>query len=231
MFPSAVGSKLLMAATGLAILLFVLGHLAGNLQFFGGPDVINTYALHLRDLGPLLWVARLGLLAAFALHLSLAVSLTRRNSLARPEGYAFQTDFPQSSVASRHMWLTGWLILAFVVFHLAHFTFQWTHPEYRELHWKASDGREGHDVYSMIIKGFSQPFLVGLYIVAQVFLWLHLSHAVSSMLQTLGLKNPRNEKLLDLAGPVLATIIFVGYVSIPLAVLLGVVKPIVISSG
>jgi succinate dehydrogenase / fumarate reductase cytochrome b subunit len=220
-----------MAITGFAVLLFVLGHLAGNLQVFGGQDVINLYALHLRDLGPLLWVARIGLLAVFVTHIALAISLTRRNSSARPEGYAFQTDYPNSTVASRHMWLTGWLILAFVIFHLAHYTFQWTHPEYRELHWKAPDGREGHDVYTMIIKGFSQPFLVGLYIVAQVFLWLHLSHAVSSMLQTLGLKNPRNEKLLDLAGPLLATLIFVGYVSIPLAVLFGVVRPAVVASG
>ncbi len=224
MLRSAVGSKLMMAFTGLAVLLFVIAHLLGNLQVFGGPDVVNLYALHLKDLGPLLWVARIGLLTVFVTHLALAVSLTRRNAAARPQAYAFQIDYPESTVASRHMWLTGWLILAFVVFHLAHFTFQWTHPEYRGLHWKAPDGREGHDVYAMMIAGFSQPFLVALYIVAQIFLWLHISHAVSSMLQTLGLKNPRNENLLGLAGPALATLIFVGYVSIPLAVLFGVVK-------
>jgi succinate dehydrogenase / fumarate reductase cytochrome b subunit len=226
MLRSAVGSKLLMAFTGLALLLFVIAHLAGNLQVFGGPDVLNLYALHLRDLGPLLWIARIGLLVLFGTHLALAVSLTRRNNQARPQAYAFQIDYPQSTVASRHMWLTGWLILAFVVFHLAHYTFQWTHPEYRGLHWKAPDGREGHDVYAMLIAGFSQPFLTGLYVVAQIFLGLHISHAVTSMLQTLGLKNPKNENYVRLAGPVLATLIFVGYVSIPLAVLFGVVKQV-----
>lgn len=226
MFKSAVGAKLVMAVTGLLLFGFVIAHLLGNLQTFIGPEALNAYALHLRDLGPVLWVGRIVLILALLTHISAAIWLTRKNMDARPEAYAFQQDFPNSTTMSRHMLLTGWLILAFLAYHLAHFTFQVTHPEYRELHWKLADGRTGHDVYNMVVAGFQSPWLVGLYLVAQLFLWMHLSHAISSVLQTLGLKNPKNERLVDAAGPVVATLIAIGYVSIPLAVLTGVVRAV-----
>lgn len=223
MFKSTVVAKLTMAVTGLLLLGFVIGHLAGNLQIFMGPETLNAYAMHLRDLGPLLWVARIGLLAALIVHLVAAFSLTRLNTGARPEGYAYQLDFPNSTTISRHMLLTGMLVLAFLLYHLAHFTFQWTNPEYKELHWKFVDGHEFHDVYNMVVLGFSSPWIVGLYLVAQLFLWMHLSHALTSVTQTLGIKGTRNRAWLDAVGPLLATAIAIGYISIPLAVLTGVV--------
>lgn len=222
MFRTSVGAKEGMAASGVFLFAFVIGHLLGNLQIYLGPDALNGYALSLRDHGGLLWTARLGLLAALVLHVATAAILTRKNRSARPDPYVLQ-DFPRSSVAARTMFLSGWLILAFVLFHLAHYTFCWIHPDYANLEWTSPDGRRGHDVYSMTVRGFQDPWIVGLYIVAQIFLAMHLSHGLSSIVQTFGLKTHRNERVIDKVGPVAAGVIFAGYVSIPLAVLLGLV--------
>ena len=227
MFQTAIPAKLVMAFTGLLLFGFVIAHLAGNLQVFAGPEQLNGYAMHLRDLGPLLWIARLVLLFALIVHIGAALALTRQNNEARPQSYAYPFNtFPKSSVISRHMLLTGGVIAAFVVYHLAHFTFLVTNPSYKNLHWKFADGKEFHDVYNMIVAGFSDPWIVGLYVIAQVFLWAHLAHALSSVFQTLGLKTARNESFINAIGPVIATVIFIGYVSIPLAVMAGVIRPV-----
>lgn len=226
MFKSAIGAKVIMAVTGLLLFGFLIAHLAGNLMVFGGPNYLNGYAMHLRDFGPLLWVARLGLLAVLVVHLLAAFSISRRNANARPEPYAYQPDFPKSNALSRHMLFTGMVILAFLVFHLAHYTFFLTHPQYKELHWTFPDGKHWHDVYAMVIEGFRVPWLVGLYFVAQIFLWMHLSHALSSVFQTLGFRNPRNDRFFAALGPAVATVLSAGYLSIPLAVLLRVIGPV-----
>ncbi|MGL4549902.1 MAG: succinate dehydrogenase cytochrome b subunit [Gemmataceae bacterium] len=123
---TSIGSKFLVGLTGLALVGFVLGHMSGNLLVFAGPDALNSYAQKLKSLGPLLWVVRAGLLAVFVLHVALALRLTAANRAARPDRYVYD-DVLQASWASRHMWLTGLALLAFLAYHLAHFTLGLTH--------------------------------------------------------------------------------------------------------
>lgn len=215
LFNSPVGAKMLMAVTGLMLTGFVLAHLSGNLLIFAGSEKFNAYAAGLHSLGGLLWVARLGLLGAFVLHVYLAVKLTAENRSARPVKYANEATI-QASFASRHMIQTGLMIAAFVLYHLAHYTFRWTDPSFASL-------PEG-DVYAMVVAGFSSPAVSGFYVLAMLALSFHLCHGVSSVFQSLGIYhgniNPVTEKL----GPIVATIVFIGFSSIPLAVLAGVVK-------
>lgn len=218
MLNSSIGMKWTMGLTGLALALFVLAHMLGNLQIYAGPDQLNSYAVHLRDLGPLLWLARIGLLVLFSAHIASAIRLTQLNRSARPVPYAVVT--PQvSGYAARSMLMGGLIVLGFVCYHLAHFTLGLTHPEQFALH----DAQGRHDVYAMVVLGFRQPLVAALYILAMVPLALHLSHGVSSAFQTLGVNHPKYQSLLHALGPAFASIIFIGNVSIPLAVLSGLI--------
>lgn len=215
---SSIGMKWTMGLTGLAVFLFVLAHMLGNLQIYAGPEQINQYAVNLRALGPLLWLARLGLLAVFVVHVASAIRLTQLNRAARPVPYAVTS--PQvSGYASRTMLMGGLIVLGFLLYHLAHFTFGFTHPE--EFALRDAQGR--HDVYAMVVLGFRHPLVSMIYILAMIPLVMHLSHGVSSAFQTLGANSPRYNPLLRAAGPVLGAVVFVGNVSIPLAVLAGVI--------
>ncbi len=218
---STIGSKFLVALTGLILVGFLCTHLAGNLLIFKGPDALNAYAKGLKDLGGLLWVGRIGLLGAFVLHVSLAIRMQVRNRSARPERYQYPGTV-QASTASLTMLYSGLLILAFVVYHLAHFTLGLVHgtdtgSSLLELHDKL--GR--HDVYTMVLIGFSKWWVVLSYLIAQIVLWFHLSHGISSVFQTLGLNAPKYWPIIRGAGLLLATLIVVGNISIPVAVLLG----------
>jgi len=214
---SSVGKKYLMALSGFVLVLFVIGHLLGNLQVFMGPEPINRYSLFLQSLGELLWVARIGLLVMIALHIWTAVSLTLENRAARPIDY-MEKNYKKASYASRTMAMSGLIVLAFIIYHLMQFTFMVTHPIYRDL--KDPLGR--HDVYSMIILGFRQPLIAAGYIVGVFLLCLHLSHGISSMFQSLGLNNNAWRKRLSKGGQFLGWLIFVGYVTIPIAVQVGI---------
>jgi succinate dehydrogenase / fumarate reductase cytochrome b subunit len=119
---SSLGSKYLMAITGLLLIVFVIAHMIGNLLLFLGPDAVNSYAHALKEKPILLWTARIGLLVVFVVHVLLGIRLTRQNSEARPVRYVYE-DTMQASWASRHMLLSGLVLLAFVIYHLAHFTF------------------------------------------------------------------------------------------------------------
>jgi len=215
---SSIGKKLVVALTGLALVGFLSVHLAGNLLVFKGQEAFNAYALALRDLGPGLWVARLLLLAMAGAHILLALRLQAENSAARGAAYVVQR--PQvSTPAARSMLLTGLLIAAFVLYHLAHFTWRVAHPEFA-----GSLGVAGpDDVYSMVVGSFGQPLIAGLYVVAIVLLGLHLAHGVSSVFQTLGLRHPRWERTLARLGPAFGALVAAGYLSIPLAVQAGLV--------
>ncbi len=220
---TTVGAKMLVALTGIALILFVIAHMLGNLQIFLGAESLNEYAHKLKSMGPLLWVARIGLLAVFLTHIGLTLALTKRNASARGpsaaespsnalgeryrDGYGYQT----ATSASRYMIHTGLLILAFVIYHLVHFTIA---PDTTAL------GTEGN-VYAMVIKGFSQPLIAAIYIVAQLMLASHIYHGASSCLQTLGLRTPSTKPAISKAGLLLATVIAIGNLSIPLAVLTG----------
>lgn len=215
LFKSPVGAKTLMAITGLMLTGFVLAHLSGNLLIFAGKDVFNAYAKGLHSLGALLWVARIGLLGAFGLHLYLAVKLTRENKAARPVGYAHEATI-QATLASRYMIHTGLLMFAFIVYHLAHYTFRVVNPEFASL--------EQGDVYGMVVAGFSSPLVSGFYILSMVALAAHLRHGVSSLFQSLGLYHGNLNPITSKLGPIVALIVLVGFSSIPLAVLTGMVQ-------
>lgn len=215
-FNSTVGMKWVMGLTGLGLTLFVLVHMLGNLQIYLGPEALNAYAESLHELGPLLWVARLGLLAIAGLHIASAVRVTQLSRAARPVRYAVVT--PQvSRYASRTMFMGGVILLTFVVYHLAHFTLGLTHPEHHHLH--DAQGRE--DVYAMVVLGFQQPLVALLYVVAMVPLSLHLQHGMSSFFQTIGANTPRYRNLFRSVGPAIGLLVLVGNCSIPLAVLAG----------
>jgi succinate dehydrogenase / fumarate reductase, cytochrome b subunit len=208
-----------MAITGLLLVGFVIAHMLGNLQIFLGADKLNNYAKTLQSLGGLLWVARIGLLVIFFVHLSTAIRLTLENKSARPVPYAvFNTH--KASFASRTMPQTGIIIALFVVYHILHFTVRATNPEYSNL--MTPDGHA--DVYAMVVSGFTNPIISLIYIVAQAVLALHISHGFFSVFQTIGLNHPSKDAKVKLISNALAFLIFIGNSSIPLAVLAGVVK-------
>jgi succinate dehydrogenase / fumarate reductase cytochrome b subunit len=215
LFKSPVGAKMMMAVTGLMLTGFVLAHLTGNLLIYAGRDVFNAYAKGLHSLGALLWVARIGLLGAFVLHLYLAVKLTKENRAARPVGYAHEATI-QATLASRYMIHTGLLMFAFIVYHLAHYTFRIVDPEFANL--------EQGDVYAMVVAGFSSPLVSAFYVLSMVALAAHLRHGVSSLFQSLGLYHGNLNPITDKLGPIVAVIVLVGFSSIPIAVLTGLVK-------
>ena len=221
---STVGAKIIMAVTGLGLVGFVLAHMAGNLLIFTGtPDAINAYAQGLKDLGPLLWVARIGLIVFVVLHIASFLRLNARNSAARPQGYA-QTKWQQAPVASRYMRLSGIVVFAFIVYHLLHFTAGVVTVDPDGLRLATEDALGRHHVYNMVVSGFANPIVSGAYIIAMVLLGLHINHGASSVFQTLGLKNSKYNGLIEKLGPGLSALIVIGNCSIPVAVLSGLIK-------
>jgi succinate dehydrogenase / fumarate reductase cytochrome b subunit len=211
---------MIVAVTGIILILFVIGHLLGNLQIFLGPEWINGYAQHLRDLGPLLWIIRGALLVVVILHIYFTIQLVIENRRARPDHYK-RKDFVKATLASRSMAISGLIVLAFIIFHLLHFSFRTTDPRFAQL---AHDPLGHDDVYSMMVLGFSNPLVSGFYILALFLLALHLSHGASSFFQSLGLNDQKLAPRLASAGRIFAWLLFFGYSSIPAAVLIGWVK-------
>lgn len=214
---SSIGKKTVVAVTGILLVLFVIAHLLGNLTVFAGPDWINAYAVHLRELGPLLWIARIGLLAAVVLHIYFTMLLWKENAAAKPQKYAVAAKI-KTTVFARTMRLTGLFVLAFVAFHLAHFTLLIVDPAYAGYHTEL-DGHQVHDVYRMLIVGFSNPLVSAFYIFSLFLLTFHLSHGIASLFQTLGFSNNKMRALYETAARGLAWLLFIGYASIPVAIL------------
>ncbi len=229
-----------MALTGLVLVGFVTGHLVGNLQIFAHPDKINGYAHFLQSLGPVLWVVRLFLLACVGIHIWAAVALAIENRAARgPESYGVN-KWLQAAFASRYMKQTGLVVLAFLIYHLAHFTvgaaqtehFKTALPEYTmagEFHLLGfpvvASGQRVHDVYSMVYLGFASPVVSIFYIVAIGLLTLHLLHGMDSMFQTAGFRNHRWSAGLRRVVALFCLAYFLGNLAIPGAILAGIVKP------
>jgi succinate dehydrogenase / fumarate reductase cytochrome b subunit len=212
---SSIGGKLIVAVTGLALVGFIVGHLSGNLLVFAGRDAINAYAEGLRKFPALLWGMRLGLIAAAVLHIYFTVRLNIRNRASRPQPYVKKV-YARASLQSRTMVLSGLLLLFYAIYHLAHFTWRVTDP---------TIGALGHyDVYEMLVYSFKSPVMSVSYIVAMVFVGMHLAHGISSLFQTLGLNHPKYNPLIRSAGPVLGVLLAAGYISIPVAILLGIVQ-------
>ena len=212
---------MIVAVTGVILILFVTGHLLGNLQIYLGPEWINAYSQHLHDLGPLLWMIRAFLLVCVLLHIYFTILLAIENKRARPESYR-DRSYVKASWASRHMVVSGPVVLSFIVYHLLHFTFRTTDARFDLLQ---HDAMGRYDVYSMMVYGFQNVYVSTFYIVGLFLLTLHLTHGSSSFFQSLGLNNHRLTPKLALAGRVFAWLLFIGYVSIPIAVLLGFIKP------
>src|SRR6266702_1428154 len=221
MLKSSLGKKYIMAVSGFMLFLFVLGHLAGNLQIFLGPEAINRYGHFLQSNPELIWPARVFLLLMVVLHLWAAVKLSLENKAARPVPYA-QYQPVGSSYASRTMLMSGTIILVFVVYHLLHFTAQ---VQYINLTGQNFvdfvDPERRHDIFKMMVVGFSKGWVSAFYVLGMALLCLHLSHGTSSMFQSLGWNNESYRPFLDKASRGLALVIFLGYTSIPVAILLG----------
>ena len=218
---STVGLKLLMAVTGILLILFLVAHLLGNLLVFQGREAMNAYAASLHAIPRLLWVARIGLLVVFVTHVWASIQLSRRNRAARPAGYA-RRRWLRTSLASRAMLVSGIVVFLYLVFHLLHFTLGVLQPSTFAA--QLPQDANGHlDVYGMVVQAFEQPVFVVVYVAAVVLLAMHLSHAATSFFQTLGLSHPRYDRFFRGFGPVLATILAIGYIAIPLAVVAGLV--------
>ncbi len=219
MWRSSIGIKLIVAVTGGILLLFVFGHMVGNLQIFLGQDALNTYAERLRIIPELLYAVRLGLLVTAVVHVVLTIYLALQNNQARPIAYE-RKEVIKATLSSRTTVFTGLVILAFVLYHLMHFTWRVTNPEYSLL--KDSLGR--FDVYSMVILSFQNVFVTAAYVVAMLLLGYHLSHGIGSLCQTLGWNTPKTRPFFERLSVTVATIIVVGNISIPVSILLGLVK-------
>lgn len=226
--PSLV-KKYLMAVSGLVLALFVLGHMLGNLQIFLGPDAINTYAYHLHHLPGepwSLWAIRAVLIVCLIVHVWMAVLLTRENMLARPDSYRVKKS-EVSTYAARTMPVTGVLLLAFIVFHILQFTTRVTPEDYNvtigTVPLDLGHGLivQAFDVYAMMVKGFSSVLISGFYIVIMALLCLHLTHGVASMFQSVGLRNESWRYKLVAFAKVYGWVVFLGFISIPIAILCG----------
>src|SRR4030095_10727010 len=191
---------------------YVIGHMIGNLQIFAGPERINAYAAFLHSMPATLWVVRVLLISAFVTHIVVTIQLAAENRRARGARYAKRNQV-QARVATRTMALSGLVVLAFVLYHLAHFTVRLTDPRFHAL------PRGEYDVYTMVILGFQHPLVSGFYIVAILLLTLHLTHGLQSVMQTVGANSSKLRLCISRAGYLTAWLIFIGYISIPVAVL------------
>lgn len=213
-YQSSIGQKWVVAVTGAIMVLFLIGHMLGNLQAFEGRGEpghaprLNSYAHLLRLEMPLLWTIRLGLLAALVLHVLTTVRLTLANRRARPEAYAKHRKL-ETTLATRTMIWGGLALGAYVVYHILHFT---TGTVHRDLY-------EHLNVYDNVVRSFSVPAISAVYILAQFCLYMHLQHGILSMFQTLGVSHPRYVTGARILGHVLALIITLGFVAVPVGVL------------
>jgi succinate dehydrogenase / fumarate reductase cytochrome b subunit len=211
---STNAKKFVMAVTGFILFAFVIFHMIGNLQVFEGPEQLNFYGFALRRFPEALWGARLILLFAVALHIWATIGLALRKNSARPVAYARRENVA-SDYASRTMYWSGPILLAFIIYHLLHLTVGYVQPGGRFI--------EG-DVYHNLVAGFSVWYVSAWYIFSMILLGFHIRHGAWSMVQSLGMNHPRHTPILKKAAAVVAILIVAGYISIPLAVMLGFVR-------
>lgn len=214
---STVGRKILMAVTGLLLLGFVSIHLLGNLSVFAGPDGINAYAVKLHSLGALVWVFRLAMLALFVVHITFGVMLSMENRTASPSNYAIKR-YMKTTFSSESMLYSGLILLAFLIYHLLHFTVQITNPEI-SANTLPLDAAMRPDVFSMVVLSFQKVFISLVYIVGMLALFLHLSHGLSSFVQTFGLNNGPSHEKVTIGGKLVAVGFLLAYVAIPVLIL------------
>ncbi len=219
LYRSSVGKKVIMAVTGVVWVGFVVAHMVGNLKAFQGAEKIDHYGEFLREMGApvfghgqLLWVLRIGLIVTIVVHVLAATQLTLMSWRARPVSYKVAPHM-ELSYASRTMRWGGVIIGLFVIYHLMHFTVGNVHPDF-----------VARGIYHNIVTGF-QAWPVGLaYTVAVGALAFHLYHGVWSLFQTLGVNHPDYNRFRRRLAAVIAVLVFVGFVSVPVAVVTGVLQ-------
>jgi succinate dehydrogenase / fumarate reductase cytochrome b subunit len=216
---TSVGRKLAMAATGQFLLLFLVGHAAGNATLWAGA--INAYAAHLHALPPLVWVFRAVMVSLLGLHAWQGVTLWLENRKAGGGAYAV-AGYRRATVASRTMIWTGLTIAAFLLYHLLHLTIQVIHPEAAASAHLDAAGRP--DVHRMLVSGLSHPGTAAVYAIGMIALGLHLFHGVASSVQTFGLNGPRSFPWLERCGAVTALVVAAAFLAIPVAIFAGLVR-------
>jgi succinate dehydrogenase / fumarate reductase cytochrome b subunit len=218
---SSIGKKIIVAVTGIVLVLFLAGHLVGNLVVFMGPEPFNEYAYFLHHMlhGMGIWLFRIVMLVMLVLHVVATIALTIQNRAAR-QPYECQTTI-QASKSSRMMIWSGLTILAFVVYHMLHFTAR-IGNEYNNLdrYKTVLDGKEAHNAWQMVIDGFSWMPATAFYVIAMTLLCSHLSHGVASIFQTLGLRTKKSAPLIQLVSTSYSLFIWIGFISIPVAIFL-----------
>jgi succinate dehydrogenase / fumarate reductase cytochrome b subunit len=210
-YRSTLGRKVVMAVTGVVLVLFVLFHVAGNLLMFRGPDAMNAYAAFLKGSAAVLWSVRLVLLASVILHVHAAWSLTRQNRAARPDRYA-ALERRSATFSAVSLRVGGVILLVFIVFHLLHFTTGTVHPQF-----------DVEDAYGNVLIGFAVPAVVVFYLLAMVALALHLHHGVWSLFQTLGWNHPHVNPLRRRLATLAAILVPAAFSAIVLAVAFGLI--------
>jgi succinate dehydrogenase / fumarate reductase, cytochrome b subunit len=213
LWESSVGKKYVMAVTGLVWVAYLITHVLANLLVFQGPSQINAYSAFLHGTGGALWAARLVLIVALVLHVVAAIQLAGQRQAARPVDYAGGRDPQVSTLASRTIRWGGALILAFLLYHILHFTVGSVHPQFVE-----------GDPYHNVATGFRSLPVVIVYVVAMAAVGLHLYHGVWSSGRSLGVSPPSPRPLRRTVALVLALVIWLGFTVIPLAVYAGVVR-------
>jgi succinate dehydrogenase / fumarate reductase cytochrome b subunit len=219
-YRSAVGKKWVMAVSGIVLMGFVLAHLIGNLKLYLSKEEINLYGEALRDMpghllprSVLLWTIRTVLFLAFVFHIHAAYSLTMMNRRARPDGYKSKRDYVAADFASRTMRWTGIIVLLYVIFHLLDLTWGSANSEFVR-----------GDPYNNLVYSMQRPIVAAVYIIANAALAFHLYHGAWSLFQSLGINNPRYNKLRRRFAQGFAALILVGNVSFPIAVQLHLVE-------
>ena len=211
---SQVGRKIATGITGIGLVLFIIVHLLGNLTYFAGPEAINTYSYTLHQLGPLLWVVRLGLLAFFLYHAWLGISIWLERRRARPENYkvyASRGGASRQSWSSGSMIATGVLLLVFIVTHLYTFAFY----DFATVNY---GGPDMYDVHARLTEVFLQPLYTVYYVVIMVLLGMHLRHGVWSAFQSLGWMSRKTNPMIYSIAFVLALIVAIGFIGLPLSI-------------
>ena len=228
-----------MALTGLVLVGFVIGHLVGNLQIFSAADKINGYSEFLHGTGPTLWVVRIFLLLCTIVHIWASISLTRDNQKARGGSRYAVKHTIRATLASRTMRYTGFVVLAFLIFHLLHFTIGGVDANFKanlapyvlqhDYHLLGipvvKAGTPVADVQLMMVKGFQNPIVSLFYVIAIGMLSFHLVHGTDSLFQTLGMRNANWSRALRKIAIVFSLLYFLGNVAIPASILAGLVKP------
>ena len=222
---SSIGKKVIVALTGIVLTLFLAGHLSGNLLMYVGEHAFNEYAYFLHHMlhGAGVWIARVVLLTCLVLHVVATVQLTKQN---RASGGKYQVDGTQrSSKNSKIMIWSGLTILAFIVYHILHFTVragnEYNNPKLYQVFY---DGKAYHNAYKMVVDGFKWIPATLFYIIAVSLLCSHLSHGVASIFQTLGLRSQKTDALINTGAKLYSAVIWIGFVSIPVCVLIGIIK-------